>query len=267
MFSLRATTTGSLRSIGNILHPPVCHVCGELIEMQADQLCAGCWREIAERVSGERCSTCGESRGPHLLIDKQCGACRTKARGHVRFDGLACVGHYDGALRSLILGFKRHFVLDDILGRLLADRLSSSSFADAVDLWVPVPSFWLRRVRRGFQPSMLLARAALRERGRAPTPLLRLRRWVPEFHRYHLSRQARSDAIAGAFTIARGRDLRNKSVCLIDDVMTTGATLAEAARTLRAAGAAAVYVAVLARTESESRESRAEDGVSRQTRR
>lgn len=252
MFSVRGATARGLLSVGNILHPPICHVCNELIERQADQLCARCWREIAELVADERCRTCGESRGPHLLIDDQCGACRSKARGHLRFDGIACVGRYEGPLRSLILGFKRHFVLDAILGRLLADKLSSASFARDVDLWVPVPSFWLRRLRRGFQPSMLLARAALRERGVTPTPALRLRRWVPEFHRFHLSRQARSDAIAGAFATTKSCNLRKQSICLIDDVMTTGATLAEAARTMRRAGAAAVYVAVLARTGSES---------------
>lgn len=249
MYSLRTATLRWLRTAGNVLQPPLCHVCSALIERQSDQLCATCWNLVSQSVAIERCETCGDARGAHLLIGGQCGPCRTRARGHVRFDGVACVGRYEGPLRSLILSFKQNFVLDDILGRLLAGKLASSPFAASVDHWVPVPSFWLRRLRRGFQPSMLLARAALRARGETPSPLLRLRRWVPEFHRYHLSKHARSEAIAGAFSTVRGCRLEGASVCLVDDVMTTGTTLAEAARVLRRAGARAVHVGVLARTD------------------
>ncbi|HPF41126.1 MAG TPA: double zinc ribbon domain-containing protein [Phycisphaerae bacterium] len=241
-----------MRTLGALIQPPLCHVCDEPIDRQSDQLCRQCWMEIAELVGGDRCRRCGESRGPHLLIDQQCGACRSSAKGHVRFDGVACVGHYQGPLRSLILSFKRRFVLDDVLGRLLADKLSSAPFVSKIDLWVPVPSHWLRRLRRGYQPSMLLARAALRRLGVAPSAALRLRRWVPEFHRFHLSKTARRDAIAGAFSVVKAAEIQARSVCLVDDVMTTGATLAEAARSLRRAGAAAVYVAVLAKTAPES---------------
>lgn len=262
MRALRTVTSDWLRAAANLLQPPVCHVCGNPIQDQSEQLCAGCWRDTTEIVAGERCSTCGESRGPHLLIDGQCGSCRSRAGGgHVRFDGVACVGRYDGPLRTLILAFKQHFVLDEVLGRLLASKLAATPFAADVDAWIPVPSYWTRRLRRGFQPSMLLARAALHHRDAAPSAVLRLRRWVPEFHRYHLSKSARSKAISGAFAVSKGLDVSGKSVCLIDDVMTTGTTLAEAARTLRRAGAVAVYVAVLAKTELDAREPTFRDGA------
>lgn len=254
MISLRPPTFRWLNSVANVIQPPICHVCEAPMACQAEQLCAACWRELAEVVDGRRCRTCGESRGAHLLINHQCGPCRSKLRGHVRFDGVACVGRYDGPLRTLILRFKRHFILDDVLGRLLASKLAATQFAEQIDAWVPVPSHWLRRIRRGFQPSMLLARRALRDRGAAPIPALRLRRWVPEFHRFHLSKSARSEAISGAFSIRRGFDLRDKNVCLIDDVMTTGTTLAEAARVLRRAGASTVFVSVLAKTDPEARD-------------
>src|SRR5690606_39922876 len=72
---------------------------------------------------------------------------------------------------------------------------------------------------------------------------------VPEFHRYGLSPTARKKAVDGAIALRRGRSCKGKAVCLIDDVMTTGATIGEAARAVRAAGASAVYVAVVARTQ------------------
>ncbi len=248
MRSIWAVTRPAIRAAANVLHPPVCQVCEALIGRQTDQLCVDCWGGLSSIVVDECCATCGDVRGPHLLLDGQCGACRSKQRGHVRFDGFAAVGRYEEPLRTLILRFKRQFVLDELLGQLLSNRIVSASFSASVDLWIPVPSHWMRRLRRGFQPSLLLAKSALRDRNETPRCALRMRRWVPEFHRYHLSRLARTEAIAGAFCVSKREDLAGKRVCLVDDVMTTGSTLAEAARVLKRSGAAAVFAAVLAKT-------------------
>lgn len=247
----RSGARGLLRAVGHVVFPPLCHVCDGSIERHDEQLCLDCWNQLVATVGEERCRKCGDGRGPHVLIDGCCGACRTNRPGHVSFDGFVCVGRYAGPLRSLILDFKQHFVLDGVLGRLLGSRIAAADFGTVVDHWIPVPSHWLRRIRRGYEPTTLLARSTLKAIGKAPDRWLRMRRFVPEFHRYGLSASARSEAISGAIAIRRGVDVSGRSICLIDDVMTTGVTMAEAARVLRGNGARAVYAAVVARTQTD----------------
>lgn len=230
------------------MFPPVCAACGTAVLDSTDELCRSCWEELSLVVGHAYCMSCGEDRQDYLLTDGQCTKCRVGDTPS-RFDGFARVGRYDGVLRQLILSFKRRFVLDGLLGRLLADAISGRFDPGEVDYWVPVPAHWRRRLTVGFQPTWLLACAAVRRwRGRVE-PMLAATRYVAPFHtRERLSAKARADAIRGAFRAGRGWDLTGKAVCLVDDVTTTGATLREARRALRAAGAKKVLAAVLAKT-------------------
>lgn len=137
-------------------------------------------------------------------------------------------------------------MLDRFLGGLLADAVQGRFDPQGIDCLVPIPSHWRRRLRRGYQPTQLLARMiALRCRRRL-APMLRMTRNVRPFH-HGMSASERMDAIAGAFRLARGVDVAGMRICLVDDVTTTGATLAEAKRVLRRAGARWVAAAVLAK--------------------
>ena len=198
-------------------------------------------------VGGPYCRTCGDDRGPHLLVDDQCIACRLKKEGHSRFDGFARVGQYSGALRSLILRFKKEFVLEKLLGRMLGEVIGASFDLSEIDLWVPVPSHRWRRMQRGFQPTALLADQATRPWKKNAEPVLTMTRYVPPFHKAMTASQ-RVDAIKGAFKVASADFVKGRTVCIVDDVTTTGATLAEARRTLRSAGTARIFAAVLAKT-------------------
>jgi len=147
----------------------------------------------------------------------------------------------------LILRFKREFRLKAILGRLMADAIEGRFDPDEIDAWVPVPSHWLRRMRRGYQPTGLLAEEVVRRWGGRVQRCLEMTRYVPMLHASMPSAK-RAEAIKGAFRVTPGRDLSGQTVCIIDDVTTTGATtLAETKRTLRAAGARRIYAVVLAR--------------------
>ena len=136
--------------------------------------------------------------------------------------------------------------LAELLGELWAETAAARFHAIAADALVPVPLHWLRRLRRGYNQSHALARGLSRRLGiplRAPW-LRRVRHTPRQTSRSFEERRAN---VRDAFRAAGGPALRAKTVLLVDDVMTTGATASEAARALRAGGASRVVLAVLAR--------------------
>lgn len=234
--------------LSDLILPRVCAACDEVIGHDGDQLCLQCWSDLAANVAVIACSTCGRESGPHLLVDGICRDCRDPRSRRVRVAGFIRVGRYEGVLRELILRFKTRFTLDHLLGRLLSESMRSSDIASSVDVWTPIPSHWRRRLRRGFHPVGLLASHSLRQFGARPQAVLRAVRDVPEFHSQPLVSYAhRAELIRGAFDVVKPAHVKGRTVGVIDDVFTTGATVEEAVRALRCAGAGKIIVAVLAR--------------------
>jgi ComF family protein len=142
--------------------------------------------------------------------------------------------------------------LGTIMGRWLAERLAAAPWADLVQVIVPVPLHWRRRFSRGFNQAEGLARELAAsdlpagEAGRRVSArrLLRVRS-TP--HQRLLAAGQRRQNVRGAFRVRDGAaDLEGRNVLLVDDVMTSGTTIAECTRVLKKAGAQAVYVAVVA---------------------
>jgi len=238
------------RRILDLVVPRSCTACDRAIGDGADPLCEACARELAGLVGRPWCSTCGDDHGPHLLIDGRCTACRLR-RNERAFDRFVRVGPYQGVLRALILRFKHRFVLDRFLGRLLAAAVSGRFDPREIDCWVPVPAHWRRRLAVGYQPTALLARAAAAECGGRWVSALRMTRYLRPFHQSGpLSAARKRELLRGAFQLTRASEVRGRTVCVVDDVTTTGATLLEARRALHAGEAAHVFAAVLARTGS-----------------
>ncbi len=214
-------------------------------------LCPDCAARLAPRLGGF-CPWCGDPAADPEAPPLVCLACRTSGRP---WDGFAFHGRYEGTLRDLVLGFKFHGRLDQ--GRLLAGLLAEACLRAASrtgpgameppgpEVIVPVPLFPRRLGWRGFNQSLALARGLGRVLGRpvAAEGLARIRDTTPQSL---LPGPRRLDNLRGAFAadpaVAAGR-----RVLLVDDVMTTGATVDTAARALRAAGAVRVDVAVVAR--------------------
>lgn len=239
------------RGLADLLAPPTCLGCRRPLDPHAERddspqsaFCAGCLAAI--RGAGQPvCPRCAATVGPYALIDVGCSRCRQE---RYAFDATCSLGQYGDVLRDLVLRLK--FVhaeaQAELLGRLLA--LERRRFLDAVcpELVVPVPLHWWRRLRRGYNQSEAIAR------GLADTlrlPLARsclrcVRRTLPQ--KSLTSKAARRDNVRGAFRAA-GTLVQGRTILLVDDVFTTGATLHESARTLRDAGAACVINAVLAR--------------------
>jgi ComF family protein len=135
--------------------------------------------------------------------------------------------------------------LGTIMGRWLAERLAAAPWADLVQVIVPVPLHWSRRFSRGFNQAEGLARElAASDRRVAARRLLRVR---PTPHQRMLAAGQRRRNVLGAFRVRGGAaELEGRNVLLVDDVMTSGTTIAECTRVLKKAGAAAVFVAVVA---------------------
>ncbi len=222
-----------------------CVVCGRIHQRRADGLpaCSACLALLAPRRAGF-CPACGELHADESLPISLCCACLKQPPP---WRGLTFYGEYAGALRGLILRCKfRH---DAAAARLLA-LLLFSRLAPVLEGWppearenalvVPMPLHPRRLLQRGGNQCVELARAL-----RLPMHagcLTRVRATPPQ---RGLSRRERLRNVARAFEAVPL--LAGRHILLLDDVLTTGATMAQAAQCLLDAGAAEVHCAVIAR--------------------
>ena len=204
---------------------------------------------------------CTDCRQRHAAPQPRCQRCAIAVPSATTVCG-ACVQHpppfahavaavdYGFPWRGLVAAFKFRAALDlaPALATLLADA-ARTSVAPRPALLLPIPLSSERLAERGMNQAWELTRRVGTQLGVATDATL-LRRLIDTAHLADLPRAQRALHIRGAFGVAPGRTphLRGQCVALVDDVMTSGATAAEAARTLLAAGAAQVQVWVLART-------------------
>ncbi len=171
-----------------------------------------------------------------------CPACFEQ---NFHFDSIFCTGVYREPLRSLIIKFKladKTNLLKPI-AHLAQGTIERTNFPGQIDLVVPVPLHWRRRFKRGFNQSALIAKNLGLPDAKLSTDLVRIR-YTKE--QGLLSASARQKNIKDAFAVRENHSFKNKNVCLVDDVKTTGATLNECARVLKDAGAKMVVAFVLA---------------------
>ena len=242
--TLRQRLAGFGGGLLDALLPPRCLACGVLVE-RSGALCQGCWGGI-DFIAPPFCACCGLPFDYDLGAEALCGAC---SREHPPFDRARSVMVYGEVSRRLVIGFKHGDRTEGTKAFAGWMARAGGELLAETDLIVPVPLHWTRLFRRRYNQSALLARALgeLAAKPVATDLLLRTRRTPPQGR---LSGQARARNVAGAFRVKPGREARiaGKRVLLIDDVLTTGSTLAACAGVLRKGGAAAVDVLVLERT-------------------
>jgi ComF family protein len=244
---LTATLPSGLRRFGravvDAVLPPRCLACGATVG-EPDALCGRCWAAMTF-FAPPWCAVCGLPF-PHPMGEGAvCAECAREKRAS--WDRARAVLRYDKHSRRLVLGLKYDAThLARALGQWM--RRIDDELLRGVDLLVPVPLHWTRLWARRYNQAALLAHAIHRVGGPPVAPdLLVRRRRTPSQGR--LGPLARARNVAGAFALraGAGRNVAGKRLVIIDDVMTTGATVAECARVLRRNGAAFVGVLTVAR--------------------
>lgn len=141
--------------------------------------------------------------------------------------------------------YRKKTKLAHLLGRAMATLIQADYVLKNADVLMPVPLFWWKKIRRGYNQAELLAQTISQETGiPIQNVLTRVKNTKTQTR---LSESERCDNVKNAFTV-QTNDIKDKKVLLIDDVLTTGATIQECARVLKDAGACEVYSCVAAIT-------------------
>lgn len=225
----------------DILLPPFCINCGT----EGSYLCLDC-QSLIEILERQYCPFC---QSPKIVPDgKTCRICKRNKK----LNGLFCATSYENKIvKELIHMFK----YEPYLAKSLTDILSSfiithfqlveqHNFGNC--LWIPVPLHRSKLKRRGFNQSEELAKK-LKENlgGELLTNVLIKQKATPS--QTDLPTEKRKENVIGAFKCENSELIKNKIIFLVDDVFTTGSTLEECARVLKASGAKEVWGVVVAR--------------------
>ncbi|MFD2261926.1 ComF family protein [Lacibacterium aquatile] len=226
------------RAVLDLLLPPRCLNCRDPVS-DPGALCPACWNNV-RFISAPLCDDCG---WPKALADEDCTAC---ARRRLKLHRVRSAFFYDDDSRGLILRFKHGGRFDGApayagwLARAAADLMPE------VDVIVPVPLHRFRLMRRGYNQAALLARHLGRLTNKpVDVSLLRRIRSTPALGGHTAGQRMR--LLKGVFALRARADIVGKRILLVDDVLTSGATLEELARVLRRGGAKTVDAVTLAR--------------------
>lgn len=231
-----------------LIYPDQCVLCSELVAENGG-LCPACWRDTPFIV-GLACELCGAPLpGDGEGTPEICDDCRSMKRPWAR--GRAALA-YRGGGRRLVLGLKHGDRTDIVPAAAKWMARAGRDLLEPDTLLVPVPIHWRRLLRRRYNQAAELARAIARVTGHdaCPDALVRMRA-TPRLE--GMTVDERIAAVEDSMAVRPRCEavLRGRRVCLVDDVMTSGATLGAAARAIHASGATRVSVLVLARAVKE----------------
>lgn len=225
----------------DMIYPPRCAACRNEVGA-AHSLCTTCFSSI-RMISDPACACCGEPFDFAVEKGALCGKCLSDP---APYDRACSVMVYDDASRRMITSFKYsdRTHLSIVLSQLMSAR--GHELLSACDVIAPVPLHWRRHLMRRYNQSYLLARQLAQKTGK-PVMKRLVRRVRYTSQQTGLSRTEREKNVRGAFKVSARANVKDKAVLLIDDVLTTGATIESCARALKKAGAGKVFVLTAAR--------------------
>lgn len=215
----------------SLTYPCDCAACGVMLTDGRSPVCLDCEEQIATAAAMPCCGTCAaplpDAAGP-------CGRC--KGKGLRPFAAIARLTPFDvAATRELVHAVKygHRWPIADWLGWQMLQSPRVAAILEQTDVIVPVPLHWRRQFGRGFNQAELLARALAGPRRRIVACVLRRTRATTSQTAFH-SRAARRRNLARAFRVRHPSLLDGMRIAIVDDVMTSGATLQAAARAILA---------------------------------
>ncbi|NLE28523.1 MAG: ComF family protein [Phycisphaerae bacterium] len=234
--------------LSQLAYPPRCAGCNGLLPEQTPW-CPQCWSELALTTAKPCCPTCAAPLGPYQTLNSlhQCNQCKKHSP---KIKSICRLGTYNGVLSQIVrsLKYNKNTYSGNLLADWLADKVADQPWLDEIDGFCPIPMHWTRRWLRRIDHTKIIAD---RLSNHTHLPVIQaLRRPKPTPQQVGLSHTARMKNIKNAFKINPRWPIEGATLCLVDDVMTTGATLFEAARTLKTAGAAKIYAAILAKADN-----------------
>jgi ComF family protein len=226
-----------LKSLADFIYPPICYGCDT--EVEEGLVCEGCRLALFTH----ELAVCPKCHRPCTRTAETCGQCRIP----FSLSRVRALGLYVPPFDKLVQAFKYSgkTKVGELLGRALAVLVEQDEVLSAADAVCPVPLHPARLRERGFNQSLLLA-AAISMSTRIPLAefLVRARNTATQTRK--TTHKDRLKNLADAFRLRPDAGVGGKRILLVDDVMTTGATLDQAARELLKGGAASVLGAVVA---------------------
>jgi ComF family protein len=235
----------SIEIFFQFLLPPQCHCCEKFLEEGQRGICPDCLSEI-HWIEPPLCSVCGTPFVSKEVGDHPCGSCLTKRK---YFTMARALGYYEGPLREAIHRWKYQGKthLNSFFGEWMAEGLHRYWDSAFFDLLIPVPLHPQRLKERGFNQALLLVKELSRRTG-IPYRKQILKKSRPTLPQVDLSGKEREKEVRGSFQVMEVEAVEGKSILLVDDVYTTGATVNECSRVLLTGGAERVDVFTLAHT-------------------
>ena len=235
-----------LAAFSDFVYPRQCELCGAAVDRPGRHVCAACLMRLPFVGPVGCCRLCGRS-ATGASQDYVCEDCR--GRNRPCFDAAASALRFEGAARQMLLDYKfrRGLWLREDLVDYLEAAVRMRFRPEEVDVVVPLPLSAWHRYDRGYNQSEEFARSLARRLDRRLVASALVRCGNPR-RQSTLSEDERRENARDSVAVRRPADVRGRTVLVVDDIMTTGATLSECARVLKEAGAFRVWCATVARS-------------------
>lgn len=230
------------KGFADFIFPPFCPICGNELKKNERLICEDCYSQI-KTIESYFCRKCG---APLKKDRKTCDYCKGKM---FYFSKVRALGIFSSPLSEMIhlLKYDRKTLIAERLGFLLGNLFISYSELSDTDVIIPVPLHRTRMRERGYNQSLLLAKKVSLISGKELCDKVVARTKATK-SQTAMAHEKRRENLKNAFSVVEPQKIKNRSVVVVDDVMTSGTTLDEIAKSLLESGADSVYGLILART-------------------